>query len=230
MTGARSFNPSESPRLEVEEEPPTCEKLVAKYYDNFAHSHPFLLPRRSLQRRMQSDPGSLQHLLPVMELVSSVYLPHVSSEPYIVRAKAALAFSESPLELPRTGFTVQAFVLLSMARHCSNDYDAGHRYLNCAIDVALAINMHRRSFAVENGEGDAVLEESWRRTWWMVYLLDANYAGMSSEETHRLKGIVEEVDLPCEDADFESGVSLSVIPCKRMANNQRMDAKLLLEF
>ena len=36
--------------------------------------------------------------------------------------------------------------------------------LQAAIDLALDLGMNRRDFAVENGEGCPILEESWRRT------------------------------------------------------------------
>ena len=67
--------------------------------------------------------------------------------------------------------------------------------------------MHKREF-VTAFVGDVVLMESWRRTWWMLYIVDAYYAGTLG--TMNLKAFLVEatVDLPCEEDVYESGVSM----------------------
>ena len=38
--------------------------------------------------------------------------------------------------------------------------------------------MNKKEFARNYAEGDSILEESWRRTWWVIYITDAHIAGM----------------------------------------------------
>jgi hypothetical protein len=81
--------------------------------------------------------------------------------------------------------------------------------MDAAIRIALDLTMFRRRFAVENGEGDAVLEESWRRTWWQVYISDAIFAAIRREAAFPTREVDVSVELPCEEEDYETGVSLS---------------------
>ena len=198
-----NFGYSESDDLSAYE-PPKPEKLVTRYYELFHDAHPFLLPRRQLCNRLQKDPESLQHLFPVMELIGAIFMPEIARDPFQQRAYNILNQSNLPLN----GFTVQALVLLSLALHCSDEYKLSEQFLEKAIDIALSINMHRQSFAVDNGEDDRSLEESWRRTWWTLFLLDGLFAAINHYPNHRLQGIEEEVDLPCEDWEYEKGASL----------------------
>jgi hypothetical protein len=67
-----------------------------------------------------------------------------------------------------------------------------------------------------HGEGLAVLEESWRRTWWEMYVLDGMIAGVHERSSFRLNEMPFEVLLPCEEHEFVSGVSylISIICTK----------------
>ncbi|KFY64539.1 hypothetical protein V496_03189 [Pseudogymnoascus sp. VKM F-4515 (FW-2607)] len=71
--------------------------------------------------------------------------------------------------------------------------------------MALEIKMQSRSFAQENGEGNAVLEESWRRTWWLLFITDGTFAGVMRETSFRLSNIPTDVDLPCEEREYAEG-------------------------
>lgn len=183
------------------------EELISFYYEYFHNAHPIALPRKFLEKRMQSDPASLRLVLAVMEYVGSVYHPTACSQTYLEVAQAALSTS-LVANSPNLGFTVQALILLALAMHCSDEWGISRQYHNLALDIALEIEMHRAPFAQQHGEGDSVLEESWRRTWWTLQWVDVVYASTSYAESHRLKGIGEEVGLPCEDAEYESGVCL----------------------
>lgn len=67
--------------------------------------------------------------------------------------------------------------------------------------------MNSRRFATENSEGDPILAESWRRTWWQLYLTDAliessNHATTFGTSQREVSATVE---LPCEEAEYNSG-------------------------
>jgi hypothetical protein len=66
--------------------------------------------------------------------------------------------------------------------------------------------MCSKSFAIANGEGCLVLEESWRRTWWFLYVTDGIFAGISHCLTFALRDIQADVDLPCEEATYQLGI------------------------
>ncbi|XMA19980.1 hypothetical protein WAI453_012771 [Rhynchosporium graminicola] len=65
--------------------------------------------------------------------------------------------------------------------------------------------MNQPDFALTTGEGDVVLQESWRRTWWFLFTLDGLFATISHYCTHRFQYTSMNVDLPCEDVEYESG-------------------------
>jgi hypothetical protein len=79
--------------------------------------------------------------------------------------------------------------------------------MDAATRLALDLGMHRQEFAEQNGEGDAVLEESWRRTWWQVYIADAFFAAMARANTFPTCNVDVTVALPCEEEEYEAGVS-----------------------
>lgn len=177
--------------------------LIANYYKFFNRAHPVVLPQPELLKRTRSDPTSLENLIPVLKYIGSVYLPEVSSIPFQELAEDLLDSDT----LPNNCFSVQALALFALARHCSDEYDVAERYADKAIDIALAIGMNNRGYAETHGEDNVFLQESWRRTWWLVYSVDALFATISHKCTHRLHNTEMDVDLPCEDAEYESGVS-----------------------
>jgi|SRR6266498_3840892 len=73
--------------------------------------------------------------------------------------------------------------------------------------IALDIGMHLREFAILHGNGDQVLEECWRRTWWQIYINDMYVASSSHFLTWKTSSVVTTVELPCEEHEYESRVS-----------------------
>jgi hypothetical protein len=90
----------------------------------------------------------------------------------------------------------------------------GYRYQEKALQIlvdaqelALEFGMNKREFAFINGNGSELLEESWRRTWWEMYIVDGMIAGVHQKSTFPMKDIPADVGLPCEERDYVSGVS-----------------------
>lgn len=52
------------------------------------------------------------------------------------------------------------------------------------------------------------MEESWRRTWWQVYITDAIFAAIWREAAFPTRVVDVSVQLPCEEENYEAGVSL----------------------
>lgn len=178
-------------------------QLLDMYYASFHDAHPILLPRGYLLSRLQTNPESLQHLTPVMEFIGSLYLPDILSEPLREIASVTLEAGKFPM----TGFSVQALLLFALSMHCCNDFEEARVILDRAITLALEIKLHSRSFARENGEGNAVLEDSWRRTWWLLFIIDGIFSGIRHDKSFKLLTISTDVDLPCEEQEYAEGVS-----------------------
>ena len=123
---------------------------------------------------LQAHSSSLQYLLPVMELVGSLFAPGAAKGVLRPRAERAL----SPDHLPETGFTVQVLLIFAIAVHASNEFFRARGILDHAVRIALQIRMHSNLFSKAYGEGCLVLEESWRRTWWFLYVTDGIFAGI----------------------------------------------------
>lgn len=179
-------------------------KLIDIYYASFHDAHPFVLPHRFLTQRLQTNSASLHHLLHVMEFIGSLF-DH-SAPKRVLRACAEDALL--PDDLPATGFTVQALLIFAIAVHSCNEFVYARGILDRAARIALEINMQSKSFAPANGEGCAVIEESWRRTWWYLYVTDGIFAGVRHCLTFPLYEIDADVDLPCEEINYQNGVSM----------------------
>lgn len=178
-------------------------KLIEIYYASFYDAHPFVLPHQFLTQRLQTNSASLQHLLPVMEFIGSLFAQGATKEVLRARAESALLRDD----LPGTGFTVQALLIFAIVVHSCNEFVYARGILDRAAQRALEINMQSKSFATANGEGCVVLEESWRRTWWYLYVTDGIFAGIRHCLTFPLYEIDADVDLPCEEVNYQTGVS-----------------------
>ena len=177
------------------------------YYQNFHNAHPFVLPQHFLTKRLQTDKRSLLTLLPILEFVGSLYVPSIAKEGLRARAESVLTRDD----IPADGFTVQSLLIFAIAQHSCNDYGPARGILDRAIQMALQIDMHLKAFSIENSEGCSVLGESWRRTWWYLYMTDSVFAGIRHCSTFALRDIETSVDLPCEEALYQSGVRATYI-------------------
>lgn len=190
-------------------EAPAKSRQLVLYFENFHDSHPIVLPQWYFSTRLEWDAASVQLVLMVMEYIGSHYDPRESPD---ARRQAAHNILTNAAELPPTAFTVQALMLYAMALHFSDEYQAADDFLDKAMDVALRLEMNRQPFARAYGEGDPILEESWRRTYWTLYLMDVMFAVISHRTSHRLRNVISDVDLPGGDREYEFGVSRPARP------------------
>jgi hypothetical protein len=121
---------------------------------------------------LKSDPASLNHLLPIVHYIGSLFEPDVPSSDL---RKAAMKEINEP-NLPPNGFTVQALLLTAIIVHSQDELLQARAILDRAIGLALELQMNSRTFA--NMERDPVMAESWRRTYWFLYVTDAIFAGI----------------------------------------------------
>lgn len=138
---------------------------------------------------------------------------------YVEQApKAALGLEAEHLvyhaDCPKDGFRVQALLILAIGLDGYTFQERALQILCDAQDLALELGMNTADFAVMNGGGLGVLEESWRRTWWELYIIDGMIAGVHQKSSFRLNNIPADVVLPCEEKEYISGVSQLLIKWK----------------
>jgi hypothetical protein len=178
------------------------EKHLNLYYTFFHNAHPWVLPRRRLNRMIKSHKEQIQGLLTVMEFIGSTYTSEGQSS--YLRQRALDAMSEP--ELPKTPFTTQALLILAVGVHCCSDFSLARDTLDRAISIALEIGMHFQSYAVIHGNEDPVLAESWRRTWWGLFVIEGSVEAIRRTSNFSTWHVHSDVDLPCEEIDYENEV------------------------
>ena len=166
------------------------------FYSSFWPSHPFLPPSRLLRQHLT---GSLKsELASTINYLGSMYAG--AQNEHLI----ALSAPEPQLEYPQNGFVVQSLILLALSSHMSCELQQAQAYFNQAIDIALTIGLHKPDFAQKYGQGIPVIEESWRRTWWELYILDIMFAALNPTTDIRLKAVPAEIPLPCKEGDYRA--------------------------
>jgi hypothetical protein len=137
-----------------------------------------------------------------------LYLDKVDAQTKASLLDEALKFVDHPPV--RDGFLVQALMILIVALDGNCRQDQARELLGRAEQLALEIHLNTRGFATTYGRGLPVLEESWRRTWWDLFIIDGMIAGVHQVTNFYLYDIPTDVALPCEELQYRSGVSCYV--------------------
>ncbi|KAF5724637.1 C6 transcription factor [Fusarium mundagurra] len=178
----------------------TGDALVKSYYVNFHHLHPFAPPYKHLVQLSQTPAFNFNPLIASMRLIGHIYDTHQWSE----SLSTAVAAQVSQLK-PSDAVQVQARLLYSIALFWYTFKDEAKEQMDAAIDVAVKLQMHKKEFSSTWGFGDPIMAECWRRTWWMLFIVDASYAGTLGTMNFKTLHVEPTAELPCEDADYESG-------------------------
>ena len=187
---------SSSPRRLLRVEGSLSRDLIDLYYLRFHKTHPFLLPLRLLSTgKIGPYPARVET---VMQYAGSLFDAHVSSQPYRTAAHHAITDHDAP----RDGYMVQAMLLFAIILHAQNEEHLASQVLKSAIELALQLGMHRKSFAQQQCRGVPSLEESWRRTWWELSIVDTLMAAAHGGASNGLFRVGSDVPLPCEEATY----------------------------
>jgi hypothetical protein len=181
------------------------------YYKHFHRTHPCVLPQTHLERLLEdsSRQTSLKPLISVMRFVGSLYARLEQGQPLVEDSISVCVPTE---QCPRDPFTVQYRLIYSITLYWCGEHVRSREEMDRAIELALELKMHRRSFATQHGHGDSVLEESWRRTWWQLYIVDSWYAAIKHVRTCPTYCVDVTTELPCEEKEYESGVFIHHFP------------------
>ncbi|KAG8622788.1 hypothetical protein KVT40_009299 [Elsinoe batatas] len=175
--------------------PPKSEEQrhIDLFYRYFYRSHPFLLPQHLLHLRpMQSC------LHDVVVLVgASLCVEHHGYDFGPIKVKLDLC-DEQQVEI------VQARLILSILLHAHGKSKCALDHLTKAIELALQLNMHHEWLAAS--QGNPILAESCRRTWWELFSADAFLAGFHHQPTFQTNMVSADTLLPCEDSAYISGI------------------------
>ncbi|KAK6836826.1 hypothetical protein PG987_007321 [Apiospora arundinis] len=173
------------------------------YYLQFHRFHPCVVPKSVLERLVR-DPALLERLRPlisVMKYIGSLFNTCSRSKQNGVVTQPVVP--ERPAPCP---FMVQCHLLYSVALYWTDDKPRAYEQLHASIDMAVVLGMHHRAFATEHYAGDAVLAESFRRTWWQLLSVEASTSATDRSFVFRVCEIETTVDLPCEEDEYLSGV------------------------
>ncbi|KAL2809646.1 hypothetical protein BJX63DRAFT_404933 [Aspergillus granulosus] len=169
------------------------ESMIQLYYQNFHPSHPVTIPQKALNSPTAHFIPA--YLISVMRYIGAHYYP----DPSLKQALQQPAYSFLTDPTLRDGFTVQALLLLAIVDHSQCHEQSAHRLLQTAVSLALEIGLHHACFAMENSYGQPVLEESWRRTYWELYIVDGWLAAIHEQSPFRLYDQRASVLLPCAE-------------------------------
>jgi hypothetical protein len=177
------------------------ETAIQAFYHYFYNSHPFCLPESRLLELFKDRQAPLLEY--AVQFLGSSFLPSMPSDMY----KEALNRYISSGNFPRDAFSVQALMLFAIGLHAHNEVPRAAQIFIIAQGLTLEIGLHRMEFALLHGGGDPQLEESWRRTWWSMYTVNGMMTAVNPGVQFKLKDIVTDVPLPCENDQYFSGVS-----------------------
>lgn len=176
------------------------ERCIEAFFYHFFPAHPFTLPRAKFMALRKERP--VDQLEAAMRYVGSFYVPQAPTMALGLEAERSVYHADCA----KDGFRVQAMLILALGLDGYTYQEKALQILTDAQDIALDIGMDKREFAFVNGGGSAVVEESWRRTWWELYLVDGIIAGVHQKSGFRMKDWVADVLLPCEESEYISGV------------------------
>lgn len=175
------------------------EQLVNLFYLNFHAAHPALLNKSLYWQRQY--PRSLRA---VVEFIGSLFSSTTSSDELQDIAKRELESGRR--DAPEM---VQALLLFSIALSAGNEVDQGRRLLTEAIDIAVQLGMHHRDYVVPQATHQRAEEESMRRTWYELYVVDGFSAAFQRMPTFKTKSVDADVLLPCDDGMIDG----DIFPC-----------------
>ncbi|KHO00655.1 glucoamylase [Metarhizium album ARSEF 1941] len=176
------------------------ERCLDAFYHHFHASHPFVLPKAFLLH--MSKEAAVKPVLAAVRWVGSIFLDVGS----LVRERLfnevfSLIYAANR---SKDGFLVQAMMLLVVVLDGSCQQDKARGILSDVEALALELGLNNREFAVNHGQGIPTLEESWRRTWWDLFVIDGMIAGVHRVTSFLLFDVPARAALPCEEDEYLS--------------------------
>lgn len=170
--------------------------LIDIYYTYFHPSHPILPPLRFLYSSYV--PRYLDH---VIKFIGSHFTPAASSEHYRPNVMSSVLEQDASIE------KLQALLLLAIVLHSRNERPEAKECLVTAVNIAFELGVNTQGYAAMMSEGDPVREESLRRTWWELYIIENMLTALGLQPTAQTGLVPPEVGLPCEERIYQDGLA-----------------------
>jgi hypothetical protein len=178
------------------------EQLVNLFYDKFHSAHPILVPKGFYSKYHYP-----QYLRLVVQFIGSHYSQSFSSDS--MKSQITTELAEKTF---RTTSMVQAQLLFSIALYARDEAQEAHSVLGQAVDLALELGMNQQSFAFLHGRQLPVEEESLRRTWWELFMVEGYMNAFHQQSVFKTSRVESDVLLPCEESIFAEGACFSEPP------------------
>ncbi|KAI1175795.1 N-terminal binuclear Zn cluster-containing/DNA binding domain-containing protein [Nemania sp. FL0916] len=176
------------------------EQCIDSFYFYFYPGHPAVLPKEDIMK--MSKERNLEHLLAAMRWVGSLYIEIGPTRATYFEQTMRLLYAP---ETPRDGFLVQAMIIAIVGLDGCRQNDKAKDILYDVERIAIELGLYTRPFATTHGCGNPRLEESWRRTWWDLFVVDGMIAGVHQKTHFLLYDFTADVGLPCEEHEYLSG-------------------------
>ncbi|KAN0075158.1 hypothetical protein V8E54_007769 [Elaphomyces granulatus] len=190
-TAPASPPPSEVPQM-------ISDPFLLLYYEYFHGAHPILLPANTLGSVLFYQ--ILSYLRAVIRYIGAHYYRDPSAR-ISCREVAHAILSD---DTPRNGFKVQGMLLLAIITFADGDESRARQLLQAAIRLALELGMNRAAFTVEHAMGSSLLEESWCRTYWELYVVNPMLAALRGPGAFSLYLVPSDLTLPCDETTYQA--------------------------
>ncbi|KAK3295613.1 uncharacterized protein B0H64DRAFT_417276 [Chaetomium fimeti] len=186
---------------------PPAPSLADRCFDAFYHffhaGHPFVLPKDYFIRMLkEGTEPNLNVVMAAMKYIGSLYVDAGPAKATYLDDAIRLCYQPGT---PKDGYLIQALLLIIVGLDGQCNQARARELLADCEQFAMEIDLNKRSFATMHGRGNPVLEESWRRTWWDLYVCDGMIAGVHRVTKFLLFNIQADVGLPCEEQQYLTG-------------------------
>jgi hypothetical protein len=157
--------------------------VLNSYYSRCHPSHPFLPPRPLLQHLLSSKP--LSFLESAIRYSTACFVPRQTTHfhiPDCIVNEVIATYSYDKYAGIQTPFMLQTLLILAIASGTQGHTERAATLMSHVRELALRLGLNGAEFAVVYGEGNPLLEDSWRRTWWEAYVIDIMQNGIHSRE------------------------------------------------
>ncbi|GAB1320198.1 hypothetical protein MFIFM68171_10408 [Madurella fahalii] len=183
--------------------PTLAERCFDAFYHFFHASHPFVLPKQFLLRLLKEGTApNLNVVMAAMRYIGSLYVDAGPARATYLDEAIRQCYLPST---EKDGFLIQALLLIILGLDGSYEHARSRELLADIERFAVEIDLNKREFARMHGRGNPVLEESWRRTWWDLYVVDGMISGVHRITKFLLYEIEADVGLPCEEQEYLAG-------------------------
>lgn len=172
------------------------DRLLSLFYVHFFTAHPFLVPKPFYAAQRYP------HYLDLVVCFAGQH--YATSMPGALGLQQVVSSAMSEVD-EQTPCRVQALVLYAIILHVRYQPKEAGSCITRAANIAMHLGMNEPAFARENSAGTSVVEESLRRTWWELYIVDIYFAAIHRRPASHSASAKPLPFLPCAQALYEAG-------------------------